>query len=393
MDPEIKEIMKETSLEKKKSKLDLLIVRKEKKIFEELSLLLNAVRNKKMSEMDLIDRVLLVCSMYFLPSIYKYLFTEFLPSLMKDSNSYNYDSLLIRLQRLVSKLTVPFNSSTIAYENLYLTKNDSSIMKLQSKLFSTIFSGKPKHTGDGYMLHELMEDNYKLSQSILSPSPSIFFSGLHSIKLESQAMKCIHYISSFMEKFLPVFFIKVSQLDNILVFFEMIFKLDQNSIRKITLHTFCQVNLSFLQFWSILRLQSDTTGTPYIQNLMKTIFERYLSFNVNYFSWTIFTSDCYKEYNNEDSMERIITDLKSLYFIHSNIKSFYKTPESHPYDMEKVSNIYGVTFKKISYFSSNIEVAINKVRSNLSLRKISNVLNNNSYIYLNVSLVETGIAT
>ena len=394
---DIKEAVREP-IHVMKTKIDRIIEEKERRIFEDMSFLLNVSRHKNLSEMDLIDRVIIICSMYCLPSVYRYFFSEFIPSLMKDAKSFNYDSLLIKIQKLISKLVIHFEGGGLNYQNLYQRPEaEESILTLGTKLFSTIYSEKQQFIGDGHMMSTLIDGSFRLSRTVSVVSPSIMLEGLHTRKLEEECLRCIHYIARFLQKFMPVFFIKVRKIENILMFFENIFRLEFGSVRKISLGTFCEINLSFLQFWAILELYSLGVNSSFIFELMRNLRERYFSFNLNYFSCSVYSFDCYKEYNEVESIERILRHLDDLYFIHTKIVTFADDPNTRL--MHKNSQfIYGQAFMLTGRLGPDFEVYVSKKPNGFTVDKVFSLLGQNQpggasqQIFLNILPKSSDIA-
>lgn len=378
LDPEIRDICREQNVATLKARLVKKITEKEKMIFEDLSFLLNLTRHRTMSELDLIDRVLCIISMYFIPKVYKFIFSEFLPSLMKDASSFDYDSMLIKIQKVVGKLLTHFCGSAANYDNLHPAPTDDTVMKLKSNLLLSIYKDRQYYVGDGHMFKALIEDSYRTGRTLCVTSPSLHYEGLHAINLERECIKCVNQIARFLQKFMPVFFIKVKRIENIMMFFESIFRLEQTSVRKISLSSFCEINLSFLQFWSIWEFYTVSEYShEMFAELNRRLKERYLMFNINYFSWNIYTSDCYKEYNDTESMEKIIRNLNELYFIHAKIvelvdESVYKLVEGDR------SFIYNRVFECQSFQGASCQVMLSRLHSPFTVKRQRHLLANNS---------------
>jgi hypothetical protein len=347
-------------------------------VFEMISFLVNLTRQRSMTEMDLVDRIFTIISMYYIPTVYKYLFSEFIPSLMKDASTFDYDSLLIIIQKLLNKLISHFTSSSTNYSNLYPPFNEATVLKLNSSLFSTIYRERHQFVGDGSMMKDLIVNSFSQSRTIALTSPSMHFFGLYTTNLELECITCIHYVARFLQQFMPVFFIKVNRMENIIMLFEIIFRLDFNTVRRMNLHIFCEINLSFLQFWSIWEIYT----LPYlakeeISDINKRFREHFISFNLHYFSWSIYTTDCYKEYNTIESIEKILTNLNGLYFIHSKVVNFADDPHAKLLTHDKTL-VYGKTFFQDSLLGHNVEVMISSKHTSFTVKKITSVLAHNS---------------
>ena len=393
LDPEIKKICKDQNTATIKARLDKKIIEKEKMIFEDLSFLLNLTRHRTMSELDLIDRVLSIVAMYFIPAVYKFLFSEFLPSLMKDSSSFDYDSMLIKIQKVVVKLLSNFDGSASNYDNLHPSSIDDTVMKLKSNLLLSVYRDRQYYVGDGHMLKTLIENSYRTGRTLCVTSPSLHYAGLHAINLEKDCIKCVNHVARFLQKFMPVFFIKVKRIENIMMFFESIFRLEQSSVRKISLSSFCEINLSFLQFWSIWQFSAISQFEDMnFAMLNKSLKQKYLIFNINYFSWNIYTSDCYKEYNHTESLEKIIRNLNELYYIHAKIVQL--VDES----IEKISNddgslVYDRPFEYQSSLGNICQVVISRTISPFTIKRQRHMLAHNCgtanscIAYLNVEMI------
>lgn len=361
-----------------KAKLEKKISEKEKMVFEMISFLVNLTRQRDMAEMDLIDRIFTIITMYYIPNVYKYVFMEFIPSLMKDAKTFDYDSLLVIIQKILYKLISHFTNSCTNYSNLHPPFYESTVLKLVSNLFTSIYKDKQQFVGDGSMMKELLSNDYRQSRTLAVSSPSLHLDGMHTTNLELECITCIHYIALFLEQFMPVFFIKVNRMENILMLFEIIFRLDFNAVRRMNLNIFCEINLSFLQFWSIWEIytlpylaKEETTETN------RRLRDHFISFNLHYFSWSIYTTDCYKEYNTIDSTEKILTSLNGLYFIHSRILTLTDDPYTKPLSHKK-RLVYGKSFDHQSALGRQVEVMVSPKYTSFSIRKVSGLLAHNS---------------
>lgn len=390
--------------------------------------MLNLSRSKEISELDLLDRIVNICSQYFLPSIFKYLLSQFVPALMRDEEGFSYDSLLIKLQRLVKALVNQFNGTLQGFQALNETHNSraptsgkesspadtgshnqknlqpeesSSIMVIRSQLFSSIYkmsscppdsegpnstNNEPSKPPSGSYIPSLIEGNCRLASSSSVISPSDLFDHLYALKLEKDGIDCINHVASFLQKFMPVFFIKIRRTENLLIFFKVIFKLDYRAVRKIDLSAFCELNLSFLQFWSILVLKIGTKSHPHVTDLMSTMKSKFFSFLAHYFAYGISTDDCYKEFNEIDSMEEVIKNITSLYDIHQAITSFNQTAGKYSSSSENLQTLntetehdytYWRTFKKSSNTDPSIDCYTKRYKTPMTVSKISSLLGMN----------------
>lgn len=377
-DPEIKQICRESTSSVLKQKLAKKKTEKEKMVIEMISFLVNLTRQRTKGEMDLIDRIFTIISMYFIPSVYKYLFMEYIPSLMKDAKSFNYDSLLIMIQKILNKLISHFSNSFSNYSNLYPPFIDNSVLKLKSNLFSSIYKERQQFVGDGSMMKDIINSNFRQNRSVHITSPSLHLNGIYTTNMEIECISCIHYIARFLQQFMPVFFIKVDRIENILMIFEIIFRLEFNAIRRMTLNIFCEINLSFLQFWEIWEFYSlPKHANEEFYHMNQRLKTQYLIFNLHYFSWSIYTSDCYKEYNTIDSIEKILTNLKGLYFIHNKIIKFDETSQERPLSKGNYLT-YGKTFVQDSVLGNKVEVMISRHNNSFSIKKVKGLLAHNS---------------
>lgn len=330
-------------------------------------------KHQHIGEMEMMDRVLEILSMYRLPSIFKYVFSKFIPMLMKDSKHFYYDGFLLILQTVLRKLVHIFDAPSLKYDNLYSAdKQETSINTVETSLLGTVFKERHPQSGQGNYLPRLIEGSYKLNKAIDTVSPSLTFQFIYSTAIEKTNLDCLDEVISFIHKMLPVMFIKTNKIENILVLFEMILKIGYDCVRKMSLSAFCEFNLSFLECWSVLEIYVNPTSDKVSAEKMKNLKKKYIVFNLDYFSWTLSTFDCFKELNDIPNIETVLQNLKDLYFIRSRILTL--SEDFSRVEKDKHRFIYGRLFPVEGYFLKPYQVCIKKYCSSFTLRHLNETI-------------------
>jgi hypothetical protein len=93
---------------------------------------------------------------------------------------------------------------------------------------------------------------------------------------------------------------------------------------------------------------------------------------LDYFSSTLFTSDCFKELNDIPNIETVLQNLKDLYFIRSRI--LILTDDFSRLEEDKHNFIYGRLFPVEGYFLKQHKVCIEKISNSFTLRHLNDTI-------------------
>jgi hypothetical protein len=230
-----------------------------KRIYEKLSYLLNLTQSQKMDPIMLLNHILEICRMYKVPSLYKYLFRTTLPNVMR-LNVCGTDSILTLLYKVANSLTDNLKSQT--FMNLFSRDvHENNIFHVNSDLFSTIYEDafdfdykkdKPLNRSNRVCtLKNFTDNNTYLSEVLQITSPSTFYKFPFTYKLEGSVSKCLDFFVECLHNFLPFLVLMTKDLDVIIVLFRMLLDIDQDSVKKLSLNTFCRFNLAYLDLWQI----------------------------------------------------------------------------------------------------------------------------------------------
>lgn len=336
-------------------------------IYEDLSFLMNLIHNKKISSISLLDKVLEIVSMYRVPKLYQHFFEDFLPNQMRVA-AFKVDNLLILLRRIISNLNRDFSSTS--YENLYNTNwSDGNIFTVKTKLFSKIYQNY-------FLFQNLKEDCHsietssKLKDCISCVSPSMQLKYLMVYKLEPSNSKCLDYFVDFIHKMLPVAFMMGKKMTLLISVFKLMMSIEQKSVSKINIDSYCKFNLSFLDMWRIVQ-KTKHRHSDLVDFHINRVIEKFYFFNVNYFAWTKYSSDLNKESYLISKITKVETLVKELSLIHQEITHLYNTLEI---DTIKRKIIYGRYSRDKKVFSDFKKVYLAKFSNAYSVRRVVGIL-------------------
>ena len=302
-----KEFMKRKTLEKRLEGADELIKFTQKQINDDFSFFLNLVHCKRISNLELLDTIVEIVSMYRVSIIYEYFFVDFLPNFIRNTG-IGIASVLTILCKMTHCITSDLSGSTMP--NIYARKlSKQNIIEVNSPLFEEIYTHSPV-----IMKREPFEKasyaSFKLRSIITSFSPSQILKYPFVYKLESEITHSIDYIFNFFKKMLPIFIMLENKPISIIETLKSLMNVTIESTHKFSLETFCKFNLTILGFITSLK-RTQKPEKRQIHHDLDLLVRKLIFFNIDYFGRSIYSKGRGPE-NFHISLNSVESSLRNL---------------------------------------------------------------------------------